>query len=58
MFTAAQNNSNTHGSIEHSDLIDDQASFGPYRGAGTIKEETDISLMDDKRNGSKRLLQS
>ena len=56
MFTAAQNNSNTHGSIEHSDLIDDQASFGPYRGAGTIKEETDISLMDDKRNGSKRLL--
>ena len=45
MFTAAQ----THGSsIEHSDLVvDDQASFGPYRGGVTIKEETDISMIED-----------
>ena len=48
MFTAAQ----THGSIDHSDLVvDDQASFGPYRGGVTIKEETDMSMIEDKRNG-------
>lgn len=46
MFTTAQMHTNTHGSIEASDLIE-EANSG-YHGRETIKEETDLSIMDDR----------
>ena len=44
MFTAA----NTQGSIEASDF-QEQASFGAYINRDTIQEETDLSLMEERR---------
>ena len=44
MFNTAQMHTNTHGSIEASDLIEEAASG--YHGRDTIKEETDLSFME------------
>ena len=42
---------NTHGSIEASDMMIDE---GAYKGRETIKEETDLSFMEER---DKRALQ-
>lgn len=49
MFNTAQNHSNTHGSIETNEVVEERTSHQGYRNnREIIREETDLSIMEDR----------